>query len=323
MSLSDDGEGEMRELPFGESGVDAFLDGRIVAADAPPGFQDAARLVHAARGPATAGELVGQDDVVATLAAAVVGDAGASGSTHERRRPMLTKLLTAKMAAAAAAAILGGGAAAAATGSLPTSLQSSVSEGLSSVGISVPNPDAHATGHAANTASGTAGLQGTGATKTAPGTPPTQAVGPSATGPALYGLCTAYAASGGSPAGNHAVAFRNLSAAAAAKSETVAQYCTGVTPPSAMPGGTGASHAPATAGPPSGSATGSGTGQGSTNSHAPATAGPPSGTATVGAGGQGSANANSHAPATAGPPSGPRGASDAPGRPSSSPRTAS
>jgi len=313
----------MRELPFGESGVDAFLDGRIAADDAPPGFQDAARLVHAARGPATAGELAGQDHVVATLAAAVGGSAGVSGSTHERRRPMLTKLLTAKMAAAAAAAILGGGAAAATTGSLPTSLQSSVSEGLSSVGISVPNPDAHATGHPANNSSGTAGAQGTGATKTKPSTPPTQAVGPSATGPALYGQCTAYAASSGSQAANHSVAFRNLSAAAAAKSETVAQYCTGVTPPSTTPGSTGASHAPATAGPPSGTATVSGTGQGSTNSHGVATAGPPPGTATVGAGGQGSANASSHAPATAGPPSGTRGASDAPGHPSGSSRAAS
>lgn len=278
MSLSDDEEGEMRELPFGEFGVDAFLDGRIAADDAPPGFQDVARLVQAARGPATPGELAGQDHVVATLAAAVGGSAGVSGSTHERRRPMLTKLLTAKMAVAAAAAILGGGAAAAATGSLPTSLQSSVSDGLSSVGISVPNPDAHATGHAATTSSGTTGVQGTGATKTGPATPPTQAVGPSATGPALYGLCTAYAASGGSQAADHSVAFRNLSAAAAAKSETVAQYCTGVTPPAAAPNDTKTSLAPTAGGPPAGTGTASAGDHASAGSHAPTAGGPPADT---------------------------------------------
>ncbi|MDA8358760.1 MAG: hypothetical protein M0Z95_21260 [Actinomycetota bacterium] len=282
MTLPDHVEGEMRELPLGKHGVDEFLDGKVGADDAPPGFQDVARLLHAARSPATAGELAGQDHVVATLAATVRGSAGVSGSVHERRRTMLTKLLTAKMAAAAAAAVILGGGAAAATGTLPTSLQSSVSHGLSTVGISVPNPDAHAAGNVATTSSRTTGPQGRGAVRAKPSTPPTQAAGPSATGPALYGLCTAYATAGVSQAARHSVAFRNLSAAATAKGETVAQYCAKVTPPSTVPTTTttGASHAPTSGGPPSGSVTARSGGQRSAhaNSHAPVTPGSPPGT---------------------------------------------
>ncbi len=282
MSLPGHVTGEMRELPFGEHGVDAFLDGKVVLGDAPPGFEDVARLVHAAKAPATAGELAGQDHVVATLAAAVGGSASVSSPIHEGRRPVLTKLLTAKMATAVAVTILGGGAAAAATGSLPTSLQSTVSHGLSSVGISVPNPSAHAAGPAGVASPGTTTVQGTVSITTKPTTkpttpptiPPTQAIGPSATGPALYGLCTAYAASSGSHASSHSVAFRNLSAASTAKGESVAQYCTGVTPSAPAPSTTGASHVPATVGPPSGTPSASGR----ANSHAPATPGPPSGT---------------------------------------------
>ena len=152
---------------------------------------------------------------------------------------MLTRLLTAKMAAAAAVAVLGGGAAAAATGSLPTSLQTSVSHGLSAVGISVPDPSAH--GPARTDGGSTGGSSHTSTTVTT--TPPTQAVGPSASGPAAYGLCTAYASSSGSPAAARSVAFRNLVAAATAKGETVTAYCAGITPPSTAPSDTGGSGA--------------------------------------------------------------------------------
>ena len=224
----------MRGFPLDDHSVNALLDGRVVADDAPPGYQHVARLVHAAKAPATAGELAGEGHVVATLAAAVGEATGVSGAIHEGRRPVLTRLLTAKMAAAAAVAVLGGGAAAAATGSLPTSLQTSVSHGLSTVGISVPDPSAHGT---ARTDGSTGGSSHTSTTVTT--TPPTQAVGPSATGPAAYGLCTAYAASSGSQATTHSVAFRNLVAAATAKGETVTAYCAGITPPSTAPSNTG------------------------------------------------------------------------------------
>ncbi len=294
----------MRELPFDDHGMNALLDGRVVADDAPPGFQDVARLIQVARLPATPDELAGQDHVVAILAAAVNGGAGLSGSVDEGKRPMLTKLVTTKLAAVAAAAALIGGGAAAATGSLPTSLQSVVSRGLSSVGISVPNPAAHATAHAASALSGTTTAQGGGATATKPATPPTQAVGPSVTGPASYGLCTAYTASSSSAAASHSVAFSNLVAAAAAKGESVAQFCAGAVPPSTAPSATGASHPGGTAGPSTGATTASSAGQASTNAGGPTptTAGPPAGTLPASARGLGSASG--HTPAPGGPPAG-------------------
>jgi hypothetical protein len=59
--------------------------------------------------------------------------------------------------------------------------------------------------------------------------------GPDVNGPAKFGLCNAYFH--GSPTGllhkHHSRAFRALEAAAAAKNETVAQFCAGVTPISA------------------------------------------------------------------------------------------
>ena len=286
MSVFDHEEGEMRRLPLNDHSVDALLDGRVVADDAPPGYQHVARLVHAAKAPATAGELAGEDHVVATLATAVGGATGVSGAIHEGRRPVLTKLLTAKMAAAAAAALLGGGAAAAATGSLPTSLQTGVSHGLSAVGISVPDPSAHQS----HTSTGTDGSTGgTGSTNTAStSTPPTQAVGPSASGPAAYGLCTAYAASSGSQATSHSVAFRNLAAAANAKNESVTQYCAAVTPPSTAPSGTGSG-----TGPASPSVTPS---EGASGTHVPATASDHAG---AGAANSTDNPSGTHVPATA------------------------
>ena len=266
MTAFDHEEGEMRRLPLSEGSVDALLDGRIVAEDAPPGYQHVARLIGAARSPASADELAGEHEAVATLAAAVGEAKGVSGAIHEGRRPVLTRLLTVKMAAAAAAVVLGGGAAAAATGSLPPSLQAGLSHGLSAVGISVPDPStqpsgqtlssASTSGSSGTTTTGSTGTTTTGSTGTTTSgstgtttsttsgttsvtatTAPTQAVGPSASGPAAYGLCTAYAASSGSQAGGHSVAFRNLAAAAKTQNESVTQYCATVPKPStAHPG---------------------------------------------------------------------------------------
>lgn len=189
------------------------------------------------------------------------GRVAADGAISEGRRPALTKVLTAKVAAAVvvAVAVLGGGVAAAATGSLPTSLQTRVSHGLSAVGISVPDPSAHPSNDA-HPSTGTGGSAGaTSSSHNAPtSAPPTQAVGPSASGPAAYGLCTAYAASNASQAASHSVAFGNLAAAAKAKNESVTQYCAGVTPSStasqSSPGNPSGTHGPSTAGARAGSA---------------------------------------------------------------------
>ena len=125
---------------------------------------------------------------------------------------MISRLLTLKALGVALPAVaLTAGSAAAATGSLPNSAQSAVSSALSTVGVHVPN-----------------GHDNTDSTNSSA---PANAVGPDASGPAKYGLCTAWKANNGH-ASSHSVAFGNLQKAATAASETVAQFCAGVTPPS-------------------------------------------------------------------------------------------
>ena len=228
MTPADDGTGEMRTFPFGDSTADALLDGMVAPDDAPPGLERVAALVHAARSPATIRELADEARVVAAVAASVRGRANMPEGGRRRRR-MFGQLVSAKVIAAAAVA-LAGSAAAAAAGSLPSPVQSAVSTGLSHVGISVPNPDSHP-GTGDSTAPGTTGSSGT--TTGPSGTP-----GPAITTANEYGLCTAYAASqAGTSTNSHSVgatdgsrAFAALRAAATAKGETVSQFCTGVTP---------------------------------------------------------------------------------------------
>jgi len=124
---------------------------------------------------------------------------------------LLTVLLTAKAAAAAAAAAvaLGGVAAAAYTSTLPAPAQ----QFAHSV-IGAPSPQS----------------------SHRPGTPQatparTNAVGPDATGPAGFGLCTAYAhAKVHGTASQKAMAFRNLAAVAGGAAK-IAAYCAAVPHP--------------------------------------------------------------------------------------------
>ena len=86
-------------------------------------------------------------------------------------------------------------------------------------------------------------------------TPTTTAVGPDATGPAAYGLCTAWThhqANGANPSGS--VAFTNL-AIAAGGVDKIKDYCATVAHP-----GTSAQHAAKTSGASAGSSASTGTG---------------------------------------------------------------
>ncbi|MHB1711266.1 MAG: hypothetical protein ACYCV7_07665, partial [Acidimicrobiales bacterium] len=125
MNPPDDVMGEMRKFPFDDDTADAFLSGRVHPDDAPPGFQDVARLVHAAKAPATPGEGVTDIRLIAQCSAVIREDRGVS-PIKQRRRSMLASAMTIKAAAIAAAVLLGGGAAAAAAGVLPASFQTSV-----------------------------------------------------------------------------------------------------------------------------------------------------------------------------------------------------
>ena len=133
---------------------------------------------------------------------------------------MLTVLLTAKAAAAAAAAAvaLGGVAAAAYTGTLPAPAQQ-FAHGVIGAPSSQPS-------HRPATPQPS---YRPGAPRATPAR--TDAVGPDATGPAAFGLCTAYAhAKAHGTASQKAVAFRNLAAAAGGAAK-IAAYCTAVPHP--------------------------------------------------------------------------------------------
>ncbi len=123
---------------------------------------------------------------------------------------MLTSLLSAKAAAAAVAAVtVMGGAAAAYAGALPAPAQQ-----LAHNTIGAPSP----------------------ASSHSPGGPQATPAGPDASGPAAFGLCTAYAhAKAHGSASQQSVAFRNLAAAAGGAAK-IAAYCATVPHP-------GSSHA--------------------------------------------------------------------------------
>lgn len=121
MTSRDDFPGEMEAFPFDDTAADAVFGSSDGADSAPEEFRDVAELVHAARRTGSADELVGEDVIVARIAAAIGEHAAPpQGDAHERIF-VLKRFRTAKVTAAATAVLLlGGTAAAAASGSLPT-----------------------------------------------------------------------------------------------------------------------------------------------------------------------------------------------------------
>ena len=198
---------DVPELPDGA--LDALLTGDLVTDEACAGLQPAAALLAALNAAPQDRELAGHARALAEFRHR--GGRPAHARRSARRRPrLLTSLLTAKAAAAAAAAAvaLGGVAAAAYTRTLPAPAQQFAHN---VIGAPSPSPSASPSHR--------------------PGTPQatparTDAVGPDATGPAAFGLCTAYAhAKAHGTASQKAVAFRNLAAAAGGTAK-IAAYCT-------------------------------------------------------------------------------------------------
>ena len=130
---------------------------------------------------------------------------------------MLSRILTAKVAVAAGAVLLMGTGAAAVTGTLPAPAQRVVSDALDRVDVAVPHPDDHANDHAV----GNTGNHGSDAHGSA--------VGPDATGSAIRGLCTAWAARGKDDTdrgkSGDSVAFTNLRDTAHDAGMFVKEYC--------------------------------------------------------------------------------------------------
>jgi len=129
---------EMRRARVDDGFADRLLSG-AVPPDAAPGYAEVAELFDSVRPQPAAGELPREAATVAGMRAAVLRHPVPLSSPNRksrRRRP-----LAAKVVVVAAAAIMGAGSAAAATGNLPDAAQSTVSDLLSKVGVSVPKPD--------------------------------------------------------------------------------------------------------------------------------------------------------------------------------------
>lgn len=132
MSSFDDEGGEMRDF-------EDLLAGLIGPDEAPPALREVARLVQAARSPATSDELAG-GELLAAQVAAVVRQAPLPGRNASPWRRRVVRLASVKVAGVAAAILLGGGVAAAATGSLPAPVQRVVARSLHHIGVSIPLP---------------------------------------------------------------------------------------------------------------------------------------------------------------------------------------
>ena len=180
-----------------------LLDGHVAPDDAPPGFSGVAALFDAARGFTSAPGSVDEASTVAAMQAVVLERLD-SPTIDPRRRNVRTKVLAAKTAAATTVVLLGAGTAAAATGSLPGAAQSTASDMLSKIGVSVPgNNNDHANTRGQSPDSGTTGSTGETGNSGNSGSSNRQGNGPNSH--AFPGLCRAQIASAGHPNSNSVV----------------------------------------------------------------------------------------------------------------------
>ena len=163
----------MRGFRFDDRIADDLFAGAFEPETAPPGLQELAGLVHAARPPVQLSAVPGEDQLVKAFAATVRAEMCPAAATTAPRRHVMAKVLSAKAAVVATTLLLGAGVAAAATGSLPRPLQSTVASVASHIGISLPNPDAHRPQPAARRggggSSGGNGTSRSGGSRSAPG----------------------------------------------------------------------------------------------------------------------------------------------------------
>lgn len=145
MSVWRDWEEEMPRFPLDDATAERLLSGELWPEDAPPGYSTVVTALGKMQASPVPTELSGEQATV-TAAALEARSARTVDPSTPRRKPMLAKLVSAKVAAVVATTVLGATAAAAATGNLPSQAQSAVSDALSHVGVSVPNPHSHPNG---------------------------------------------------------------------------------------------------------------------------------------------------------------------------------
>ncbi len=193
-----------------DADISGLLTGGTPVADASAPLQQLADVLAALRAAPAGDEMAGKAAALAEFRQ----EFGVSPHPirSRRRRPtLLSSLLSAKAAVAAAVAAvgLGGVATAAFANALPTPAQQFAHDT-----IGAPSP------HASSSSNPNSGHSGT-------------PVGPNASGPAAFGLCTAYAnATQHGNAAQKAVAFRNLENAAGGAAN-VASFCASVAHPGA------------------------------------------------------------------------------------------
>jgi predicted nucleic acid-binding protein len=221
-----------------DAALAALLAGCALPADASAPLQHVADVLAALRAAPASDEAAGKAAALAQFRRR----AGVSSHpirSRRRRSTLLSSLLGVKAAVAAAVAVvgLGGVATAAYAGALPSSAQKFAHDT-----IGAPSPHARDSAHAGGKRhAGRSGMP----------------VGPSASGPAAFGLCTAYqnAARHGT-ATQKAVAFRNLEKAAGGAAN-VASFCASV----AHPGASATPHSGAPTSHPTGAPTSHPTGK--------------------------------------------------------------
>jgi hypothetical protein len=197
-----------------DAALAALLAGGTPPPDASAPLQHVADVLAALRAAPASDEAAGKAAALAQFRQRV-GVSSQPIRSRRRRPTLLSSLLSAKAAAAAAVAVvgLGGAATAAFAGALPSSAQQFAHDT-----IGAPSPRASHSAHASNNTN--VGHSGT-------------PVGPSASGPAAFGLCTAFAnATKHGTAAQKAVAFRNLEKAAGGAAN-VASFCASVAHPGA------------------------------------------------------------------------------------------
>jgi hypothetical protein len=132
-------------LRLDESTVERLLDGSMSSDDAPPAYRLVARSLDGLRASATGTELAGEAAAVAAMVACLTDQVPTVATP--RRSILGTKHRLASLTAASllgAASLFTGLAAA---NALPGAAQSIASDMLSKVGISVPDPNSHASTH--------------------------------------------------------------------------------------------------------------------------------------------------------------------------------
>lgn len=241
MDADDASPAEMRRRPthrdadplaLDEDTVERLLTGALPPTQAPPGYAKVAQLLAAAAAAPTPEELAGQEAALAELRAvararpAATMAPGPASPPRRRRRTGLAVVVV-------VGALVTGGAAGAATGHLPGPVRDAARTIIDAAGGGTPSASTEASQppapvkRPAGSGGGLGGARPGGTTGPGPGS---TGAGPAA-GPALEGLCRAFAAGNGDEQGGKldATAFAALARAAGGE-DKVPAWCEDLLP---------------------------------------------------------------------------------------------